>query len=194
MSALDALDRHSFDKTETHNPIDTLYSKVFPFPPVKDNPESDAPTVLLLCQWAVGPQRNGEHRAIAVAKLLEHRQAEATSNSHDSETQQNGEGGSQHEISNLSDDVTMNGPDSEGPPTANGDANGTGSNTGSNSANDDDADTYAGLPIYHNLLFKFLDTDAPTLGNYLCKFCGCRFIASYFFGFGDITLAVFVCR
>ncbi|CAG7719777.1 unnamed protein product [Allacma fusca] len=137
LSALDALDRHSFDKTEPHNSLETLYSKVFPNPPSKDNPDADAPTVLLLCQWAVGPQRSGEHRAIAVARLLEHRQADAASNSHDSDIHPNG--------------------------SANGDANGTGSNTGSGSANDDESDNYSGLPMYHNLLFRFLDTDAPTL-------------------------------
>lgn len=35
--------------------------------------------VEILCQWAVSGMRYGEHRAMAVAKLLEKRQAEVTS-------------------------------------------------------------------------------------------------------------------
>jgi mediator of RNA polymerase II transcription subunit 12 len=37
---------------------------------------ADAPVVQLLCEWAVSTRRWGEHRAMAVAKLLERRQAD----------------------------------------------------------------------------------------------------------------------
>lgn len=37
---------------------------------------ADAPVVQLLCEWAVSTSRWGEHRAMAVAKLLERRQAD----------------------------------------------------------------------------------------------------------------------
>lgn len=39
----------------------------------------DKAVVEILCQWAVSGMRYGEHRAMAVAKLLEKRQAEVTS-------------------------------------------------------------------------------------------------------------------
>ncbi|KAF4529435.1 hypothetical protein B566_EDAN003531, partial [Ephemera danica] len=43
----------------------------------QENPVSvDAPVVQLLCEWAVSTRRWGEHRAMAVAKLLERRQAD----------------------------------------------------------------------------------------------------------------------
>ena len=34
---------------------------------------SDDPIILLLCEWAVCSERNGEHRALVVAQLLEKR-------------------------------------------------------------------------------------------------------------------------
>ena len=42
-------------------------------------PVGDEPIVNLLCEWAVSTQRTGEHRAIVVAKLLEKRQNELSS-------------------------------------------------------------------------------------------------------------------
>ncbi|XP_073983833.1 mediator complex subunit kohtalo isoform X3 [Rhodnius prolixus] len=75
LTALDALDRHSFYKVDTNNSLDTLYASIFPNPPEKPNyqVEKDEPIVNLLCWWAVSGVRYGEHRAIAVAKLLERR-------------------------------------------------------------------------------------------------------------------------
>uniref|UniRef100_A0A0A9YNL5 Mediator of RNA polymerase II transcription subunit 12 n=1 Tax=Lygus hesperus TaxID=30085 RepID=A0A0A9YNL5_LYGHE len=75
LSALDALDRHSFYKIDTNNSLSTLYTKIFPDPPDKNNyqVEKDEPIVNVLCWWAVSGNRYGEHRAIAVAKLLERR-------------------------------------------------------------------------------------------------------------------------
>ena len=39
----------------------------------------EEPIINLLCEWAVSTQRGGEHRAIVVAKLIEKRQMEITS-------------------------------------------------------------------------------------------------------------------
>ncbi|CAH1994694.1 unnamed protein product [Acanthoscelides obtectus] len=71
LAALDALDRHRFDKMDAANSLDTLYAKVFTGPL-----DQDAPVVRLLCEWAVSPERTGEHRALAVAALLDRRQAD----------------------------------------------------------------------------------------------------------------------
>lgn len=109
LQVLEALDRHSFDRVDSVNNIDSLYAKVFP--PVggmKANPDSmnadqiallakqDEPIVRLLCQWAVSDQRYGEHRAMATALLLEKRQTDLitlvesdTSNADDNEVEEN---------------------------------------------------------------------------------------------------------
>lgn len=44
LAALDALDRHRFDRVDTTNSLDTLYAKIFPAPtaPIKD-PTSGSP-------------------------------------------------------------------------------------------------------------------------------------------------------
>lgn len=95
LAALDALDRHSFDKMDASNSLDTLYSKIFT-PPPKDNsserdtkteynPQQDSAVVEILCEWAVSAERWGEHRAMAVAKLLEKRQSEATGETNDND-------------------------------------------------------------------------------------------------------------
>lgn len=42
------------------------------------NPQQDTPIVEILCEWAVSAERWGEHRAMAVAKLLEKRQSEVS--------------------------------------------------------------------------------------------------------------------
>jgi mediator of RNA polymerase II transcription subunit 12 len=39
----------------------------------------DEAVVQILCEWAVSSQRSGEHRAMAVAKLLEKRQSDLMS-------------------------------------------------------------------------------------------------------------------
>ncbi|XP_055373234.1 mediator of RNA polymerase II transcription subunit 12 [Condylostylus longicornis] len=95
LKILDALDGHCFDRMDTQNSIETLYPKIFePFTTIRQEvgnngetkdvkveytPESDAPTVKILCEWAVSCQRWGEHRAMAVAYLLDKRQTEVTS-------------------------------------------------------------------------------------------------------------------
>lgn len=99
LAALDALDRHCFNKMDSANSLDTLYSKIFTAPPPKEhpaptgspepkteyNPQQDSAIVEILCEWAVSAERWGEHRAIAVAKLLEKRQNEATGESNDAD-------------------------------------------------------------------------------------------------------------
>nr|XP_006824481.1 PREDICTED: mediator of RNA polymerase II transcription subunit 12-like protein-like [Saccoglossus kowalevskii] len=76
---LEILDKHCFDRCDSMNSIDSLYNKVFGNTQNKENnelPASDDPIILLLCEWAVCPQRSGEHRALVVAKLLDKRQAD----------------------------------------------------------------------------------------------------------------------
>lgn len=186
LAVLDALDRHSFDKVEAGSSLETLYSKIFPQPPNKDNPvESDAPVVILLCQWAVCSQRTGEHRALAVARLLEQRQTETTS-SNDGEppvlegqvqgmdvTASEGSKSGNEASTPLQEDIPMNGNESEngGNGDTNGESgNGNASNSGGNGAESEDSVDGYTQPIYHNLLFKFLDTDAPILGKYIVPF------------------------
>ncbi|XP_034195865.1 mediator complex subunit kohtalo [Osmia lignaria lignaria] len=95
LAALDALDRHSFDRMDSTNSLDTLYGKIFTSPP-KDttneretkpeyNPQQDSAVVEILCEWAVSAERWGEHRAMAVAKLLEKRQSEVTGETNDND-------------------------------------------------------------------------------------------------------------
>lgn len=40
------------------------------------NPDQESAVVKLLCEWAVSPERTGEHRALAVAALLDRRQSD----------------------------------------------------------------------------------------------------------------------
>lgn len=40
------------------------------------NNEQENAVVKLLCEWAVSPERTGEHRALAVAALLDRRQSD----------------------------------------------------------------------------------------------------------------------
>lgn len=82
----------------------------------------DKAVVEILCQWAVSGMRYGEHRAMAVAKLLEKRQAEVTS----------GAGNGESETGDDKDSA---------------------------------ASVPSGLPIFQALLMRFLDFDAPVLGN-----------------------------
>ncbi|KAJ8310216.1 hypothetical protein KUTeg_012081 [Tegillarca granosa] len=79
LDVLDMLDRHNFDKVESNNSIDTLYSKIFSINQNKDGNEplvSDEPIIHLLIDWAVSMYRCGNYRAVVVAKLLEKRQNE----------------------------------------------------------------------------------------------------------------------
>lgn len=96
LSTLDCLDNHCFDKIDSNNSLDLLYNKIFPTintstksdsssnSETKDNkseydPSQDADTVKILCEWAVSWQRWGEHRAMAVAWLLDKRRSVVTS-------------------------------------------------------------------------------------------------------------------
>lgn len=109
LSTLDALDNHCFDKMDTgsSNNLDALYARIFPPPvavkpeppkpgdpkepkPVTYDPKTDEPVVKILCEWAISHQRFGEHRAMAVAWLLDKRQNEALLNESDSAA--NGDG------------------------------------------------------------------------------------------------------
>lgn len=170
---------------------------MFTEPPDKDNWEADAPIVLLLCQWAVGPQRTGEHRALAIARLLEHRQTdifnagESSATNGDNSVKQNDPGSAENGKNPSEDDdglITMNGtdggPDSAGNANANNQGSGGCSSVSSNSNNggnvnssypemngeesnpgmEDENNEFSGFPIYHNLLFKFLDSEGPILG------------------------------
>lgn len=42
LNALDALDRHSFDKTDSNNNLDTLYSKIFTNNIVKEGNQTES--------------------------------------------------------------------------------------------------------------------------------------------------------
>lgn len=81
----------------------------------------DEAVVQILCEWAVSSQRSGEHRAMAVAKLLEKRQSDLIS----------GEADAADEKDSVSS--------ANGVPT--------------------------GLPVFQPLLMRFLDNDAPILGE-----------------------------
>lgn len=95
LAALDALDRHSFDRMDQSNSLDTLYAKIF-ISTQKEvanerdakteyNPQQDSAIIEILCEWAVSAERWGEHRAMAVAKLLEKRQSEASGENNDND-------------------------------------------------------------------------------------------------------------
>lgn len=146
LAALDALDRHRFDKMDSNNSLDTLYSKIFTAPVGKTestssnstpnanavegkdkcsdyNVSQDEAIIQILCEWAVSNERFGEHRAMAVAWLLDKRQSDVTS------------------------------ADSE-----------------NNTADDKDSTSSAnnapgGLPVFQTFLMKFLDNDAPIMDD-----------------------------
>ncbi|PNF33035.1 hypothetical protein B7P43_G16367 [Cryptotermes secundus] len=160
LTALDALDRHSFDRMDATNSLDTLYAKIFAPPGTKESSLAgsscgntnttsnngsnstvsnsgtnggdssrenradytllqDEAVVQILCEWAVSSQRSGEHRAMAVAKLLEKRQSDLMS----------GEADAADEKDSVSS--------ANGAPT--------------------------GVPVFQPLLMRFLDNDAPIL-------------------------------
>lgn len=90
LATLDALDGHSFDRVDSNNCLDSLYAKIFaPVGVAKDSDgretkaaysaSQDTAIVQILCEWAVSTQRWGEHRAMAVARLLDKRQNEVFS-------------------------------------------------------------------------------------------------------------------
>ncbi|XP_073915812.1 mediator of RNA polymerase II transcription subunit 12-like protein isoform X8 [Castor canadensis] len=127
LHTLEVLDRHCFDRTDSSNSVETLYHKIFWANQNKDNQEvapNDEAVVTLLCEWAVSCKRSGKHRAMAVAKLLEKRQAEI-------EAERCGEAEVLDEKESIS----------------------SASLAGSS------------LPIFQNVLLRFLDTQAPALSD-----------------------------
>uniref|UniRef100_A0A8C4W9H2 Mediator complex subunit 12L n=1 Tax=Gopherus evgoodei TaxID=1825980 RepID=A0A8C4W9H2_9SAUR len=127
LHTLEVLDRHCFDRSDSSNSMETLYNKIFWANQNKDNQEvapNDEAVVTLLCEWAVSCKRSGKHRAMAVAKLLEKRQAEI-------EAERCGESDVLDEKESIS----------------------SASLTGSS------------LPVFQNVLLRFLDTQAPSLSD-----------------------------
>ncbi|XP_045150934.1 mediator of RNA polymerase II transcription subunit 12-like protein [Echinops telfairi] len=127
LNTLEVLDRHCFDRTDSSNSMETLYHKIFWTNQSKDNQEvapNDEAVVTLLCEWAVSCKRSGKHRAMAVAKLLEKRQAEI-------EAERCGES----EVLDEKDSIS--------------------------------SASFAGssLPVFQNVLLRFLDTQAPSLSD-----------------------------
>ncbi|NXI37635.1 MD12L protein, partial [Galbula dea] len=124
---LEVLDRHCFDRSDSSNSMETLYHKIFWANQNKDNQEgapNDEAVVTLLCEWAVSCKRSGKHRAMAVAKLLEKRQAEI-------EAERCGES----EV--LDEKESMSSASLPG----------------------------SSLPVFQNVLLRFLDTQAPSLSD-----------------------------
>ncbi|XP_054408807.2 mediator of RNA polymerase II transcription subunit 12-like protein isoform X7 [Pongo abelii] len=127
LHTLEVLDRHCFDRTDSSNSMETLYHKIFWANQNKDNQEvapNDEAVVTLLCEWAVSCKRSGKHRAMAVAKLLEKRQAEI-------EAERCGES----EVLDEKESISSS------------------SLAGSS------------LPVFQNVLLRFLDTQAPSLSD-----------------------------
>ncbi|XP_038607696.1 mediator of RNA polymerase II transcription subunit 12-like protein isoform X2 [Tachyglossus aculeatus] len=127
LHTLEVLDRHCFDRSDSSNSMETLYHKIFWANQNKDNQEvapNDEAVVTLLCEWAVSCKRSGKHRAMAVAKLLEKRQAE-------NEADRCGESEVLDEKESIS----------------------SASLAGSS------------LPVFQNVLLRFLDTQAPSLSD-----------------------------
>ncbi|CAG2169792.1 unnamed protein product, partial [Oppiella nova] len=173
LNVLDALDRQCFDKLDSNNSIDTLYTKIFtPFNTNATNNianqtngnanngsngenvgrnasqvmTEDEPIVRLLCEWAVSIKRTGEHRALVVAKLLEKRQTELTA---DKDIDLNEE---------MDSEVTPNANTSV---TSNNNTNtANNSPTNANNANRS-SESLLSTPIFQNLLLNFLDIQAP---------------------------------
>ncbi|XP_046392614.1 mediator of RNA polymerase II transcription subunit 12-like protein isoform X2 [Ischnura elegans] len=136
LSALEALDRHCFDRVDATNSLDVLYSKIFSPLGNRDNsgdyrpPAADEAVVRTLCEWAVSTRRSGEHRAIAVAALLERRQA----------------------------DLLAAGDDPAG-----GEGNNQNGGTGGEEGDSASSGLSPGLPSFQPMLMNFLDDDAPVL-------------------------------
>ncbi|XP_027199092.2 mediator of RNA polymerase II transcription subunit 12-like protein [Dermatophagoides pteronyssinus] len=164
LDVLDSIDKHSFDKVTSSNPLDTLYNIIF-YPTIHFDGDSygsnsernrsnsmanksiqeiiaeDVAIVKLLCEWAVTNKRLGEYRSRIVAKLLERRQNEIL-----------------QEKDNLINEVetsesNKNHGDSDSKEFLNGWNNNENKST---SINNNDT-----IPIYQNVLFEFLDQYAP---------------------------------
>uniref|UniRef100_G1PI84 Mediator complex subunit 12L n=1 Tax=Myotis lucifugus TaxID=59463 RepID=G1PI84_MYOLU len=128
LHTLEVLDRHCFDRTDSSNSLRRfIASSSEGLRPEFENHEvapSDEAVVTLLCEWAVSCKRSGKHRAMAVAKLLEKRQAEI-------EAERCGESEVLDEKESIS----------------------SASLAGSS------------LPVFQNVLLRFLDTQAPSLSD-----------------------------
>ncbi|XP_061493052.1 mediator of RNA polymerase II transcription subunit 12-like protein [Rhineura floridana] len=127
LHTLEVLDRHCFDRSDSSNSMESLYHKIFWPNQSKDSQEiapNDEAVITLLCEWAVSSKRSGKHRAMAVAKLLEKRQAEI-------EVERCGEAEVLDEKESIS----------------------SASLAGSS------------LPVFQNVLLRFLDTQAPSLSD-----------------------------
>ncbi|XP_040610320.1 mediator of RNA polymerase II transcription subunit 12-like protein isoform X6 [Mesocricetus auratus] len=127
LHTLEVLDRHCFDRTDSSNSMETLYHKIFWANQNKDNQEvapNDEAVVTLLCEWAVSCKRSGKHRAMAVAKLLEKRQAEI-------------------EAERCGDSEVLDEKESISSASLAG----------------------SSLPVFQNVLLRFLDTQAPSLSD-----------------------------
>ncbi|KAH0624084.1 hypothetical protein JD844_007429 [Phrynosoma platyrhinos] len=125
LHTLEVLDRHCFDRSDSSNSMESLYHKIFWPNQNKDSQEvapNDEAVVTLLCEWAVSSKRSGKHRAMAVAKLLEKRQAEI-------EAERCGE------VEVLDEKESISSASLAG----------------------------SSLPIFQNVLLRFLDTQAPSL-------------------------------
>ncbi|ERE87733.1 mediator of RNA polymerase II transcription subunit 12-like protein [Cricetulus griseus] len=85
---------------------------------------NDEAVVTLLCEWAVSCKRSGKHRAMAVAKLLEKRQAEI-------------------EAERCGDSEVLDEKESISSASLAG----------------------SSLPVFQNVLLRFLDTQAPSLSD-----------------------------
>jgi mediator of RNA polymerase II transcription subunit 12 len=132
LKCLDELDRHAFDRLDSSNSLDTLYLKIYGDLPFNDEVCNDKQIVRLLCEWAVTTKRSGEHRALAVAKLLERRQTDITA---------------EKEGQDQADDHKMNGNVSE---------------EKNSMEEQNDCVDGSPAPLFQNLLMSFLDTQAPT--------------------------------
>lgn len=75
---MEILDRYNFNRADSNNSIDSLYSKIFADSTKTEGQASatDEAIALLLFEWAVSKYRVGKFRALAVAKILQRRQAE----------------------------------------------------------------------------------------------------------------------
>ncbi|XP_014668472.1 PREDICTED: mediator of RNA polymerase II transcription subunit 12-like protein [Priapulus caudatus] len=147
LSVLEALDRHSFDRSDANNCLDVLYNKIFPSLESRGGgggggggTEGDRAVVLQLCEWAVSTHRSGDHRAVVVAKLLEKRQGEIAPDSPDA-------------------DSAPPPPPPPRPPPA--------------PSPEQEEEGYVaaaggGGPVFQNLLLHFLDSQAPTLDERPC--------------------------
>ena len=175
LDVLDSIDKHSFDKVTSSNPLDSLYNIIFNTTIHFDGDNSygshnernrvnstanksiqeiiaeDVAVVKLLCEWAVTTKRLGEYRSRIVAKLLERRQNEILQEKDNFN----------NEVENA--EINKNHVDSDNKELTNGWNNNE--NKSTSIINNDN------IPLYQNVLFEFLDQYAPvaedkTLGIY----------------------------